>query len=73
MEMDLYIKENAKMLSEYVVKVLKYDSTNKKKELNRIMDSLADTYLFVTFSEWDGEYAQAQIHKILGKALTIDG
>lgn len=37
------------------------------------MDSLADTYIFVTFSDWDGEYPQAKIHKILGKALTIDG
>ncbi len=27
----------------------------------------------MTFSEWDGEIPLANIHKIIGKAMTIDG
>lgn len=55
-------------------KVVKYDEKKKRTdELNRIIDSLSNTYIFVTFSDWDGDFPLAKIHKILGKAMTIEG
>jgi hypothetical protein len=34
---------------------------------------LENTYIYVTFSDWDGDVPLVKIHKVLGKALTIDG
>lgn len=73
MEMDQLVPTNIDILSEYVFKTINYDKEGKTKELNRIMDSLSSTYIFVTFSDWDGDYPLVKIHKILGKAMTIDG
>ncbi len=57
-----------------MLKHLKFDKEAKRKsELNRIIEALSNTYIFVTFSEWDGNYPLAKIQKILGKALTIEG
>lgn len=57
-----------------MVKHLKFDKEAKRKsELNRIIEALSNTYIFVTFSDWDGNYPLAKIQKILGKALTIEG
>jgi len=60
-------------LTKYVTEVLGFSKELKKKELNDILDSLENTYIFVTFSDWDGDFPLVKIHKVLGKALTIDG
>lgn len=74
MEMDELIDQNITILSDYAIKTLQFDKKKKRKdELNRIIDSLSNTYIFVTFSDWDGDYPLAKIHKVLGKALTISG
>ena len=67
------IPENEKLLSDFITKQLSFSKEGGKKELNRVLDSLENTYIFVTFSDWDGDYPLVKIHKILGKAMTIDG
>lgn len=72
--MDELVDQNITILSDYAIEKLEFDKKKKRKdELNRIIDSLSNTYIFVTFSDWDGDYPLAKIHKILGKALTING
>lgn len=40
---------------EYVDRVVKFDEKKKRtEELNRIIEFLSNTYIFVTFSDWDG-------------------
>jgi hypothetical protein len=54
--------------------MVKEDKKQKKqKYLNQILDELSSVYILMTFSEWDGDIPLANIHKIIGKAMTIDG
>lgn len=54
--------------------MVKYDKKEKRtKYLNRVLEELSSVYILMTFSEWDGEIPLANIHKIIGKAMTIDG
>ena len=72
MQMDELVPENEQILSDFVSKTLKIKE-GKKKDLNTILDALENRYIFVTFSDWDGDYPLVKFHKILGKALTLDG
>ena len=58
-------------MSDFVSKTLNIKE-GKKKDLNNILDALENRYIFVTFSDWDGDYPLVKFHKILGKALTLD-
>jgi exoribonuclease R len=74
MELDDLTPENYKVLHEYAERVVKKDENgSKKKHLNDILDELTSVYILMTFSEWDGDTPLANIHKIIGKAMTIDG
>lgn len=75
MELDDLNPKNYQLLNEYAEKVVgkNKDKNNRKKHLNSILDELSSVYILMTFSEWDGDYPLANIHKIIGKAMTIDG
>lgn len=74
MELDYIVDDNKNILNDYALDVLKFDKNAKKtKELNRILDLLSDVYILITFNDWDGERPLARLHKIIGKAMTIDG
>jgi len=74
MEIDDLKVENYKVLYEYAMKMVKEDQKQKRSiYLNNILDELSSVYILMTFSEWDGDIPLANIHKIIGKSLTIDG
>lgn len=74
MEIDDLNVENYKVLYDYATKMVKEDKNQKRnKYLNNILDELSSVYILMTFSEWDGDIPLANIHKIIGKSLTIDG
>ena len=74
MEMDDLVDKNIDVLTDYVENELKFNPKAKRKsELNRIIEELSNVYILLTFSEWDGDYPLANIHKVIGKAMTIDG
>ncbi len=78
MGLDDWNLDNYTILNDYASKTIKdynkkIDKSNIKKHLNNILDELSSVYILMTFSDWDGDYPLANIHKIIGKAMTIDG